>query len=256
MEKANLYTDAFLEPIDHILEKYGICSNRAFANFIKSHEVCINGKPVSDREEKADIEADKISVNEAALPNKKHLYLMMNKPVNFVCTTGDGWNKNVYSLIPEKYLKEAEEQKPGKLHSIGRLDIDSCGLLLFTTNGKFSNFVTRPETHISKTYYVELKTAVHPAEQEKYIKEFQTGLELEEFKKGKAFKTKPAALSFLSENQAEIRIEEGKFRQIRRMFSKMGNEVVLLRRTGCGKLKLPEDLKEGEVRAFGREALF
>ncbi|MCR5401333.1 MAG: hypothetical protein K6E78_07015 [Treponema sp.] len=255
MQKSE-FEEAFLEPLDHIFEKRGLCSKRAFLTFIRENQVYVNEEKVSDRKARADIEKDIIKINGKLLPAKKHLYLMMNKPLDYVCTYNLGLHKNVYSLLAEKYLRLAEEEGLGKIHTIGRLDADSCGLLLFTTNGKFSNFITRPENHVFKSYYVELAKGLKKEEQDFYIESFARGIFLPEFKHGNAFTTKGCHLEFLSEKAGMVTLNEGKFRQIRRMFLELGNQVIVLKRLKEGKLLLPEGLKEGEVLPFGREDIF
>lgn len=264
-------SNIFNEPIDHILEKHGLCSKRAFLTFIRKNQVLINEKLVVSREEEADIDSDVISINGKPLETGKHLYFMMNKPETFVCSTESSRSKTVYSLIPEEYKRLAEKFCLGKIHSVGRLDADSCGLLLFTTNGRFSNFISSPEGKVEKTYQVRLLNKVSKAEQEEYKKAFFEGISLPELKHGKAFTTQSAVLEFSNARSASteaadctvdcpvdcttnctVTLSEGKFRQIRRMFSALGNEVVLLKRIKCGPLALPEDLKEGECRTFDR----
>ena len=290
-------SNIFNEPIDHILEKHGLCSKRAFLTFIRKNQVLINGKLVVSREEEADIDSDVISINGKPLETGKHLYFMMNKPESFVCSTESSRSKTIYSLIPEEYKRLAEKFRLGKIHSVGRLDADSCGLLLFTTNGRFSNFISSPEGKVEKTYQVRLLNKVSKTEQEEYKKAFFEGISLPELKHGKAFTTQSAVLEFSNAGSAvrvnkgdsnrgsagiensrgsnewsasteatdctsdctvdcttncTVTLSEGKFRQIRRMFSALGNEVVLLKRIKCDPLALPEDLKEGECRTFDR----
>ena len=230
MNQESEFEEAFLEPLDHIFEKQGLCSKRAFLTFIRENQVFVNGKKVCDRKVLTDSEKDQIKINEKLIPFKKHLYLMMNKPIDYVCTYNQGFHKNVYSLLPEKYIRQAEEEGLGKIHTIGRLDADSSGLLLFTTNGKFSNYITRPESNIYKCYYVKLEKSLSPEEKNLYIQQFEKGIFLPELKHGKAFTTKGCHLEFLSQNEGLVTLDEGKFRQIRRMFLELGNQVIVLKR--------------------------
>lgn len=250
----------FSEPIDHILSRNGFCSLRNAAVFLRNTEILVNGKRVLFRNEKADIEKDEISVGGKILPNQRHIYLLLNKPLGFVCSNASDSHKTVYGLIPERFKKIDEEDaedyvKGCAIHSAGRLDSDSSGLLILTTNGSFSNLLTRPENKIEKTYEVHLKENISEENRRIYINAFENGIELAAHKHGEAFRTKPASLIFKSGNECEVRISEGKFRQIRRMFSALGNEVVFLKRTSIGSLKLPEDLKEGEIREVSREMM-
>lgn len=252
--------DMFSEPVDHILSRNGFCSLRNAAVFLRNTEILVNGKRVLFRNDKADIEKDEISVGGNIIPNQKHIYLILNKPLGFVCSNASDSHKTVYDLIPERFKKIDEEYaenyvKGCVLHSVGRLDSDSCGLLVLTTNGKFSNFLTSPENKIEKTYEIRLAENISEENRRIYRNAFENGIELFPQKHGKAFRTKPASLIFKSGNECEVRISEGKFRQIRRMFEALGNEVVFLKRTSIGSLKMPDDLKEGEVQEIARKMI-
>ena len=176
---------------------------------------------------------------------------MMNKPLNYVCSTVSDSHKTVYSLIPDKIKNSLNG---AVLHTIGRLDADSTGLLLFTTNGRLSNYFTNPAYHVEKTYLVGLKNAASTEEQFLYKNAFSTGITLPEYKHGSAFTTKPAEIQFTDEKNCIILISEGKFRQIRRMIYALGNEVTALKRIKMGGIAMPDDLSEGEFVEIGRES--
>lgn len=242
----------FLEPLDHVLSRNEFCSLRNALVFIRNTKIFVNGKRAFERNVKVDVEEDEISVDGKILEKQKHIYLLLNKPTGFVCAKDSDFRRTVYFLIPDEIKNRV---KGCNLHSVGRLDADSSGLLLFTTNGSFSNFLTNPENHIEKTYEVRLLKNVDSENQRIYEKAFYDGIELPAYKHGKAFKTERAKLFFKNESECEVKISEGKFREIRRMFDFLGNEVVFLKRTAIGNLKLPEDLCEGRFIEIPRDLL-
>lgn len=176
---------------------------------------------------------------------------MMNKPIGYVCSTVSDRSKTVYELLEN--LKNENQNEFEKLHTIGRLDKDTEGLLLFTTDGNFSNFITRKENQIKKTYYVELENSVDKKNQLLYKEKFEKGIFLPEEKKAKSFTTLPAKLNWISENSCNLTIEEGKFHQVRRMFLAMNNKVFFLKRVAIGKLNLDESLQQGNYRKLTDE---
>ena len=88
------------------------------------------------------------------------IYLVMNKPSGYVCSSVSDSHKTVYSLLPLEYEELLFAKRGERIHTVGRLDCDTSGLLIFTTDGEFSNLLTRPESHVSKTYLVTLRDSV------------------------------------------------------------------------------------------------
>ena len=136
---------------------------------------------------------------------------------------------------------------------MGRLDKDTEGLLLFTNDGNFSDYLMRSENNISKTYYVELKKSVSADEQEQYVIQFGNGIFLESEKKAESFVTLPATLEWISDKSCNITICEGKFHQVRRMFFAMKNEVTFLKRIAIGKLFLDSCVQLGNCVKLTKE---
>ncbi|MCR5698286.1 MAG: rRNA pseudouridine synthase [Treponemataceae bacterium] len=235
----------FDQPLDKILCKNKICSMRSSSSFLKKHDVKVNGTRISDTSFPVDVETDEISVDGTLLNKVKHVYLMMNKGLGTVCSRSSDSHKVIYDFFPSELAKD--------LHSCGRLDADSTGLIFLTNNGTFSHFFESPETHLDKTYLVELKNDVLDSEKDSYIKAFQKGIFLPPFKKGSGFTTKPAVLSFESARGCKVVITEGKFRQIRRMFAALGNEVVSLKRIAIGPVVLDAALGENEWRELNED---
>ncbi|MCR4949050.1 MAG: rRNA pseudouridine synthase [Treponema sp.] len=184
----------------------------------------------------------------------EEIYLIMNKPAGYVCSAVSDSHKTVYQLLPQQMQSLVQGAKRGhRLHTIGRLDCDTSGLLLFTTDGKFSHCVssvvsTSSTSSVSKTYRAVLKTQVPADQQADYISRAAQGLTLPPEKKFGEQKAKPAALRFIKDDICKITVHEGKFHEVRRIFRALGNEVAELHRTAIGPLELPEDLSPGQWR--------
>lgn len=236
----------FTQRLDNFLVQNKFCSKRSAKNFVLKNKVCVNGTIEKNYKAKINPEHDEIFVNEKKVENQKQIYLMMNKPIGYVCSTVSDRSKTVYELLEN--LKNKNQNEFEKLHTIGRLDKDTEGLLVFTTDGNFSNFITRKENQIKKTYYIELEKKVSKDEQLLYKEKFEKGIFLPEEKKAKSFTTLPAKLNWISENSCNLTIEEGKFHQVRRMFLAMNNKVFFLKRVAIGKLNLDESLQKGNYR--------
>ena len=176
------------------------------------------------------------------------VYLMMNKPKGCVCSAASDSHKTVYELLPPELQDLVKNAKRGhRLHTIGRLDADTTGLLLLTTNGMFSHRIAASE-HITKTYHATLWHQVPLAEQDQYITRAAQGLTLPPEKKAPEQTAAPAKLTFTSQTGCDITITEGKFHEVRRIFRALGNEVTALERTAIGPLQLPKDLLPGEYK--------
>ena len=190
----------------------------------------------------------------------EYYYLIMNKPLGYVCSAASDSHKTVYELLtPELQALVTDSPRGCRLHTVGRLDCDTSGLLLITNDGKFSNRITsgsvvecpqsgRTETTISKTYRVKLAAPVSPENQKVYISRAATGLVLPPEKKYGEQKALPATLIFESADVCKITVTEGKFHEVRRIFRALGNEVTTLERIAIDGLTLPADLKPGQWR--------
>ena len=179
----------------------------------------------------------------------------MNKPCGYVCSAVSDSHKTVYDLLTPELRSQVQGAKRGsRLHTIGRLDCDTSGLLLLTTDGFFSHRITASTVagteSISKTYRVTLINPVSPGAQSEYITRAAAGLTLPPEKKYGEQQAEPAALHFLTSDICEITVYEGKFHEVRRIFRALGNEVKELERISIGALTLPEDLTPGKWRAL------
>jgi 16S rRNA pseudouridine516 synthase len=159
-------------------------------------------------------------------------YIMMHKPAGYVCSTEDPDHPTVFDLMDEPLLE--------RLHTVGRLDLDTTGLVLITDDGQWSHKISSPKHHCAKTYRVWLADPV-PAYA---IAQFAEGVML----RGEKNFTKPAELTIVEPHQALLTISEGRYHQVKRMFAAIGNKVEKLHREQIGALRLDADLEEGEYR--------
>ena len=236
----------FTQRLDNFLIQNNLCSKRSTQNFLKNNEVMVNEVLQKNHKVKINPEKDIVKINNVELEKINYFYLLMNKPAGFVCSSVSDRSKVVYELL-EKFKNENQNEFE-KLHTVGRLDKDTEGLLIFTTNGNFSDYITRKENQIEKTYFVELEKKVFKDEQLLYKEKFEKGIFIPEEKKAKSFTTLPAKIIWLSENSCNLTIQEGKFHQVRRMFLAMNNFVTYLKRISIGKLNLDETLSKGEYK--------
>jgi len=157
------------------------------------------------------------------------VYMMLNKPKGYVCSTVDDDGESVLNLV-EPVLRQ-------QLHIAGRLDKDTTGLVLLTNDGQWSHRITSPRYDCEKVYLVEVTAPLSSD----LIETFKQGIELN----NETGLTKPATLEIVDELHARLTISEGKYHQVKRMFAAVGNHVVSLHRERIGCVSLPDDLKEG-----------
>lgn len=216
-----------------VLQKYiadsGYCSRRQAEDMIKKNKVLVNKK-------RAELgmrvsEQDEVSIAGKKIGEKKeNIYIALNKPKGYTCTNRKfSGEKNIFELVKTRE----------RLFIVGRLDKDSQGLLILTNDGELAQYITHPKNESEKKYLVEVEKLT--SDPEKIIKTFLKGIDL-----GKEDKIVWAKkITYLKSKNFEITLTEGKKRQIRRMFEKMGMRVVKLKRISIGKLNLG-DLKEGK----------
>ena len=192
------------------------------------------------------------------------IYLIMNKPCGYVCSAVSDSHKTVYELLtPELQEQVINAPRGCRLHTVGRLDCDTSGLLLLTNDGSFSHRITASVVStgsttgsaVTKTYRATLLNSVSPENQKLYINRAAAGLTLPPEKKYGEQTAQPAILEFESECICKITVQEGKFHEVRRIFRALGNEVETLERIAIGELTLPNDLEPGQWRTMQQEEL-
>ena len=246
----------FKERLDTVFIRRGISTHRRVRRLLQKHNVCINGSRILESGFRLNLASDETSIDGIKKNLAPDIYLMMNKQAGAICSTkDDGLYKTVYSFVPQKYFDYTKENSLQKIHTVGRLDTDTEGLLIFTTNGDFSHSLANPLFHVKKTYYVELEKSESEA-QRKFLKEkFNEGFFIPPEKNEREFISRPAILEWNSANSCRLTITEGKFHQVKRMFSAQGNKVVFLKRISIGSLALDEKLAPGNSRELSNEEL-
>ena len=195
----------------------------------------------------------------------------MNKPCGYVCSAASDSHKTVYELLsPDLQALVTGAPRGCRLHTVGRLDCDTSGLLLLTTDGQFSHRITDKSDiyggfdtasgllnhhnhRITKSYRATLMNPVSPENQKDYTIRAAAGLTLPPEKKYGEQQADPALLHFINDDVCEITVHEGKFHEVRRIFRALGNEVKELERISIGNLKLPADLQTGQWRSMTEE---
>ena len=170
------------------------------------------------------------------------LVILLHKPDGYTCSTEDP-GATVYELLPERFPR----RNPA-LHTVGRLDKDTTGLLLLTDDGKLSHRIVHPKSGCLKTYHAVLDRPLTGEEGAL----FGSG---ELVLRGESKPLLPAGFEALGEREALVTLHEGRYHQVRRMFAAAGNHVVSLRRISIGGLALPNDLPEGSWRGATAQEL-
>lgn len=211
--------------IQKIIADSGFCSRRRAEKMISQNRVKCNGHLVS-LGYKASLK-DKISIDNKVINNlkdKQHKYIMLNKPRGYVNTMSDEHGR--------RCVAELVKDVKSRVYPIGRLDLNSEGLLLFTNDGDFANKIMHPKGHISKTYRVTIRPDIN----DEQLAKLAEGVYID----GK--KTMPATVHVISKEPnrvvLSITITEGRNRQIRKMMEKIGLQVARLKRTHIGPIKL------------------
>ncbi|WKY43867.1 pseudouridine synthase [Eubacteriaceae bacterium ES2] len=220
------------------LQKYmancGVASRRKSEELILGGQVKVNKVVVRELGTQIDPIIDQVEVKGQLLEKPGFVYFFLYKPKGVLTTVTDTHNRPcVMDLLPKV---------PG-LHPVGRLDMDTEGLLLLTNDGELTYLLTHPKHEFSKTYEGLVKGI--PTDQA--LKAFAAGMAIEDYR------TAPAAVRVLAQENNKTRLEmtihEGKKRQIRKMCQAMGTPIISLKRTAIGKLKLG-NLKSGQYRTL------
>lgn len=223
------------ERLQKFLAEAGIASRRAGEQIILSGRVAVNGQTVRELGVKVDPAHDRVTVDNQSVRAKRKIYLALNKPRGLVCSRKDELDRpTIYELLPGEW---------GHLHSVGRLDFNSEGLLFLTNDGEFSLRLTHPRYGVRKKYVATVEGRVD----QETLKKFITGV----FYEGERFKAEQARLVSGSATQSVVELElaEGKYREVRRLFESQGRNVKRLQRIQIGKIKLGE-LRPGKWRTL------
>ena len=220
--------------LDKFLSHMGYGTRNEVKNIIKNGWVTIDGETIK----KADFQVKEdqtVYVDDVPVSYVRYEYYILNKPAGYVSATEDNLYPTVMELIPSIR---------NDLYPVGRLDLDTEGLLLVCNDGQLTHELLSPKKHVLKKYYVEFEGSLP----ENAIDIFAQPMDLDDFV------TKPAQLEVLDQDKAYLTISEGKFHQVKRMFQKVGCEVTYLQRVCFGPLEL-KDLEIGQARALTPEEI-
>lgn len=232
-----------LQRLDKLISSQGTYTRKQAQQLIKDGSVKVDGITIRDRGFHIDPDVNEVILEGKVFTVEKFVYLMLNKPKGVVSATNDANQKTVIDLVPD-------ELKRRNLFPAGRLDMTTTGFVLITDDGDFAHRILSPKNHIEKTYEARLAESTTPDQ----MNAVAEGIVL-----GDGTECLPAKLRLLEDGDnplVEIKICEGKYHQIKRMFAAAGNGVIELRRTRMGNLSLDENLPEGHCRRLTQDEVF
>lgn len=214
------------ERLQKLLARAGAASRRRSEELILAGRVTVNGVVARELGSKADLDRDEVRLDGELVRSRPHAYLMLHKPEGYVTTTSDPEGRpTVMDLVKRTGVR---------VFPVGRLDYASSGLLLLTTDGDLAQFLTRPRSHVAKTYQVKVRERVSQEAVAALIRGPHIG----------GPRLKPAQVKFANPSRSgrhswlEITISEGRTRQVRRMCEAVGHPVIKLKRVAIGPLRL------------------
>jgi 23S rRNA pseudouridine2605 synthase len=213
--------------LQKLLADAGIGSRRACEKIILSGRVSVDGRVVTELGLRVDPQQSRVLVDGKPLKVERRVYLALNKPKGYITTSRDPH--------AEKVVLDLVSQVKRRVFAVGRLDKDTEGLLLLTNDGEWANRISHPRYEVEKVYTVTVEGEPSPAA----LRRLEKGIELD-----KGEKTAPCKVSLKRQSRSgdrsvlEVRLIEGKKRQIRRMFQAVGHPVVSILRTQIGPIKL------------------
>lgn len=223
--------------LDKYLANSGIGTRKEVKDIIKAKRIKINNNIVVDP--KKDIKDDIVYLDDVEVKYRKYVYIMLNKPQNYISASFDNKQKTVIDLLKGEY-------RTYELFPVGRLDIDTEGLLILTNDGLLAHNLLSPKKHIVKKYYVELEKDLD----EEKIKILENGVDI-----GGHITKNDTKIEKIGPRSCYISISEGKYHQVKKMFLAVSNKLTYLKRVQMSLLKLDENLKLGEFRELDNKEL-
>lgn len=220
--------------LDRYLANAGLGTRKEVKQFIKNGRVKVNNNIIKETDFYVDFNSD-ISLDNNKIEYKEFYYLLLNKPKGYISATADDYHDVVVDLLPE-YKKYG-------IAPVGRLDIDTTGVMLLTNHGALAHALLSPKRHVDKSYIAEVN---HKLEQS-LIEKFKNGITLED-----GYTCLPAILEILDDTHAKLTIHEGKFHQVKRMFKMFSYEVINLDRVSFDILTY-DSLNLGQYRELTNE---
>ncbi|MDO5689075.1 MAG: pseudouridine synthase [Tissierellia bacterium] len=229
--------------LDKLLGNMGYGSRKELKGILRAGDVTVNGQVEKNPAAKILPSQDQVRFLGEEVLYREFIYLMMNKPKGVISATEDDFHRTVIDLLEE-------EDRVFCPYPVGRLDIDTMGLLLITNDGELTHNLLSPKKGVPKTYYAEVTGELTEAD----VCEFEVGIYLEP----EDYTTLPARLQILEVSEgskALVTIQEGKYHQVKRMFEKVGKKVLELKRLSMGSLELDPGLMPGEYRELTEQEL-
>ncbi|WP_099204426.1 pseudouridine synthase [Scatolibacter rhodanostii] len=225
--------------LDKFLTSQNIGSRREAIKLIKSGKVKIDGEISVKPDAKIMPGFTAVKVDGKFVDYQKYLYVMMNKPKGLICATEDRHMQTVLDILPEQWRRKG-------MFPAGRLDKDTTGLLIITDDGDFAHQMLSPKKHVYKLYKAVTERRITDND----IKKFELGIKETntEFAPAELWEEKVGERSY-----AFVKIREGKFHQVKRMFEVTGNAVIELERVQIGELPLDTSLDYGECKIMTKE---
>lgn len=221
--------------LDKFLSNAGIASRSEIKKILKKGAVRVNGNVVSDGKLQIDETADQVLYQGKKVEYETFVYYAFHKPAGCVCAARDALHPTVFNYVPMNAKQD--------LFTVGRLDLDTEGLLLITNDGALSHALLSPKKHVKKTYLAYLDAPADPAD----IRLFAEGIDI-----GEKRLTKPAELVIDQNDPTHvyITISEGMYHQVKRMVHACGKEVLYLKRLSMGEFSLEDTLDKGAYRTL------
>lgn len=229
--------------LDKFLSQSGGLTRSQAKDVLKKKQVTVDGQIVTGGERKVNPETEVICLSGVRLGAETEEYYLFHKPAGCVTAASDARDRTVMDYFPEAVRRRCQP--------VGRLDKDTTGLLLVTSDGALSHALMSPKRHVEKTYRVRAEGRIT----EEGKRRLQTGIAFAEFTSAPALYRELSYNEGTGETEALLTISEGKFHQVKRMFHAVGNDVKQLSRVAVGGLQLPEELAEGAFRKVTREWL-
>ena len=230
--------------LDQALAARGFGSRKEIHSLVRAGLARVNGIPAHSAGQKLDLEGDRVTVRGEEVCLQEFIYIMLHKPKGVISAARDPQTPTVIDLLPAHLYRRG-------LFPVGRLDKDTTGLLLLTDDGALAHALLSPRRHVPKSYLATLQNPVKESD----IQAFAAGLHLPAAAGHPPEDCLPAELFLLEGGAARVVLREGKYHQVKRMFSARGNAVLALHREAMGGLRLDEALQPGECRALTAEEI-
>lgn len=231
--------------IDKLLAHSGLGTRKEVKKLLKTKIVAVNEEVVTNPKTHIDPEVDTITVGGKEIVYQEFVYFMLNKPQGVISATEDMMHETVLDLLE---LQDSLQEP----HPVGRLDIDTEGLLILTNDGQLTHQLLSPKRKVDKVYFAEVAGIMT----EEDVTAFSEGVTLED-----DYEALPAELKIIEADEdaetsvVEITVHEGKFHQVKRMVQSVGKEVTYLKRLSMGPLGLDPTLELGSYRELTKDEI-